>query len=81
MAKRSVSTLRKSGSKRACSGWGRVIHTAERQAVLAERQEQRERDRQRFGCSYGFLHEVPDQAVTDRQVAAEIARWQREKAG
>ena len=80
MAKRSVSTLRKRGNRKACEGWGRVIHSLERQTVLAERQDQRERDRQRHGHSWGFLHEVPDQAVTDRQVAAEIARWKREKA-
>jgi len=59
--------------------WNRRIQKGAEQK--AERQEQRDRDRERYGHSWGFLHEVPDQAVTDRQVAGEIARWQREKAG
>lgn len=47
----------------------------------AVRDEQaRERDRARYGHSWGFLHEVEEEACTARQVDIEMARWMNAKA-
>lgn len=45
----------------------------------AKSQVEREQNCEKYGHPFGFLHEVPDQRVTDRQVDASIRRYLKEK--